>query len=359
MGKKIIFSTGGTGGHIIPTINVMDHLLNKGYEVLLITDDRGYHYCKDHKEFKLYILKSETLTNKNFLQKFLSIFIIMKSVIKSVFILKKEKPDLVFGLGGYVSFPVSFASFFFNIPLIIYENNIVLGRANKILSILSKKILIAKKEMINFPKKYIKKTHTVGPILGKNIINYSNKENKNNKNYFSILVLGGSQGAKIFGNIIPSVIKKIKDEGHEIEIIQQCVMEQKKSLVDFYDRNKIKNYVFHFEKNVLQLILSSDLAITRCGASTTAELVYTQTPFIAVPLPDSIDNHQYLNAKHYESMGCCFLLKQEHFKEENLFNLITKNIKNKNQLDDIRENMKKNSNKNVYIDIENQIKEFI
>jgi len=359
MSKKIIFSTGGTGGHIIPAINIMEHLFNKGHEVLLITDDRGNHFCKNYKEFKSYILKSETFTNKNFFKKILSFFIIFNSVIKSIFILKKENPDLVFGLGGYVSFPVSFASYFFNIPLIIYENNIILGRTNKFLSIFAKKILIAKKEMINFPKKYKKKTHVVGSILGKNIINHSINENKSNKNNFSILVLGGSQGAKIFGTVIPSVIKRIKDAGYEIEIVQQCIMNQKKSLSDFYSNNKIKNYIFHFEKNILQLILSSDLAVTRCGASTTAELVYTQTPFIAVPLPDSIDNHQHLNAKYYENAGCCLLLKQDNFNEENLFNLITKTIKNKNQLENIRENMKKNSNKNVYIDIENQIKEFI
>ena len=104
---------------------------------------------------------------------------------------------------------------------------------------------------------------------------------------------------------------------------------------------------------------SCDLAISRCGAGTTAELAQTLTPFIAVPLPQSIDNHQYLNAKYYENNGYCRLLEQDNFNSESLFNLIIERIKNKNKLENIRENMKKNYNKNVYSNIENEIKEFI
>ena len=76
-------------------------------------------------------------------------------------------------------------------------------------------------------------------------------------------------------------------------------------------------------------------------------------------LPNSIDDHQYLNAKYYENKGCCLLLEQDNFNTENLFNLIMATMKNKNKLENIRENMKKNYNKNVYNDIKNEIKEFI
>ena len=153
--------------------------------------------------------------------------------------------------------------------------------------------------------------------------------------------------------------KMIKDEGYDIEINQQCIMDQKNSIIDFYKKNNIKNYVFEFEKNILKLVLSSNIAITRCGASTTAELAHTFTPFIAVPLPNSIDNHQYLNAKYYENKGCCWLLEQNNFNTKNLFNLIMETMKNENKLENIRKNMKKNYNKNVYSNIENEIKEFI
>ena len=359
MTKKIIFSTGGTGGHIFPAINLMKHFFDKGYEVLLVTDSRGSNFIKKYPKFKTYLLKAETPTNKNLFKKILSFLVIFYSIIRSIIIIKKENPDLILGFGGYVSFPISFASKFFNLPLVIYENNTVLGRANKYLSSFSKKILVAKKIAINFPEKYRGKTCEVGSILDKNIINYSISKINDNKENFSILVLGGSQGAEIFGKIVPPAIKMIKNQGHSIEIIQQCIMSQKSSLVDFYDKNGIKNHVFEFDKNILKLILSSNLAITRCGASTTAELVHTLTPFIAVPLPNSIDNHQYLNAKYYENKGCCILLEQDYFNTKNLFNLIIETIRNKNKLENIRNNMKKDYNKNVYSYIENAIKDLI
>ena len=359
MTKKIIFSAGGTGGHIFPAIHLMKHFFDKGYKVLLVTDNRGNNFIKHYAEFKSYILKAETLTNKNFFKKILSVLVIFYSILRSIIILKKEKPDLVFGFGGYVSFPISFASKFFNLPLVIYESNLVLGRTNKYLLSFSKKIFLSKVIKKNFPERYKSKICKIGPILDKNIINYSIFKKNNNKENFSILVLGGSQGAEIFGKIIPTVVKMIKDAGYEIEINQQCIIIQKNSIINFYEKNNIKNYVFEFDKNILKLALSSSLAITRCGASTTAELANTLTPFIAVPLPNSVDNHQYLNAKYYENKGCCWLLEQDNFNTENLFNLIIETIKNKNKLENIRENMKKNYNKNVYSNIENEIKEFI
>jgi len=359
MNKKIIFSAGGTGGHIFPAINLMKDFCQKGYKVVLVTDKRGKNFINNYSEFKSYILKTDTPTNKKFLEKILSLLVIFYSLLRSILILRNEKPDLVIGFGGYVSFPISYASKFFKLPLVIYENNLVLGRTNRYLLPFAKKILTAKKIVKNFPDKFKNKVYEAGSILDKNIINYSNLKNHNNKENFTILVLGGSQGAEIFGKILPPVTKMIKEKGYEIKIHQQCIKNQKKTIIDYYSKNNIKNYVFEFEKNILKLILSSDIAITRCGASSTAELAHTCTPFIAVPLPGSIDNHQYLNAKFYEEKGYCWILEEKNFNTKNLFNLITEVIKNKNKLEKVRDSMRKNLNNNVYIDIESQIKELI
>ena len=353
MNKKIIFAAGGTGGHIIPTINLMKHFSERGYEVLLVTDKRGEVFTKNYSKFKTYLLRTGTPTNKNFIKKIISYFVIFFSVIHSIIILKKEKPDLVIGLGGYVSFPISFTSKFFNLPLVIYECNIVLGRTNKYLLQIAKKIFLAH-NIQNFPEKYKNKSYETGTILDKKIINNFNFKEKANNN-LSILVLGGSQGAEIFGRIVPTVIKKIKDKGYNIEINQQCTQNQKKELEDYYKKNSIKNYLFEFDPNILKLTSSSHLAISRCGASTIAELAHTFTPFIAIPLLNSIDNHQYLNAKFYESLGCCWILEEKNFNTENLFNLIIDIIKDKNKLTNMKSNMKKISNNLVYEKIESQI----
>ena len=171
--------------------------------------------------------------------------------------------------------------------------------------------------------------------------------------------MGGSQGAEVFGRIVPSAIKMLKDKEYIIEIIQQCTKQQKNSLIEFYKKNNIQSNIFDFTNNILDLIKSSDLAISRCGASTTAELAHTLTPYIAVPYPYSVDDHQYLNAKYYEEKGCCWVLEQNNFTSINLFNLIMEILKDKKKLKNVRENMKKNDSKDVYDKVENAIREFI
>jgi UDP-N-acetylglucosamine--N-acetylmuramyl-(pentapeptide) pyrophosphoryl-undecaprenol N-acetylglucosamine transferase len=359
MNKKIIFSTGGTGGHILPAIHLMKHFSSIGYEVLLVTDFRGKHFMKSYPEFTTYILNVEVISKKNLLKAMYSLALVFISIIKSIFILKKERPNLVFGLGGYASFPICFSSKFFNLPLLIYENNIVLGVANKYLSKISKKILVAKKIISNPLDKYKDKICEVGTILNKNITNNTLLKKKNNKDIFSILILGGSQGAEIFGTVVPPAIKMLKDNGHKIMVNQQCIPIQKVSIIEFYNKNSIPNHIFEFEKNILDLFLSTDLAITRCGASSTAELVQTLTPFIAIPFPNSIHQHQYLNAKYYKDKGCCLLLEQEKFNTDSLFNLIEEHLKNRKKLDKIQDNMKKKLNTNVYSNIESEIRKLI
>ena len=154
-------------------------------------------------------------------------------------------------------------------------------------------------------------------------------------------------------------MKMIKNNGYEIEVNQQCILSQKEKISDFYKKNNIKNYVFEFDKDLLKLLLDSDLAITRCGASTTAELNHTLTPFIAIPLPKSIDNHQYLNAKYYKDKGCCWILEEKDFNISNLFNFIVKTIDEKNQLKNICHNMTTFHRNDAYTYIEKEIKNFI
>ena len=201
--------------------------------------------------------------------------------------------------------------------------------------------------------------YVVGSILNKKIINKKNLKIEEKSDNFSILVLGGSQGAEIFGKVVPEVIKILQEKGYNIKINQQCLFNQKNQIIDFYKKNNVNNYVFDFEENILQLILDSDIAITRSGASSTAELAHTLTPFIAVPLPNSIDNHQYLNAKYYKDKGCCWILEEKDFNISYLFNFIIKIINEKNQLKNMRHNMTTFHRNDAYTGIEKEIKDFI
>ena len=221
------------------------------------------------------------------------------------------------------------------------------------------KILLAPDSIRNFPEKYNKKIDRVGHIIREDILNYElhNKRKINEK--FSILVLGGSQGTEIFGTVIPETIKKIYNVGYNIKINHHCIKKHIQPLKNFYTENNIDSNVFEFTENILKYILESDIVISRCGASTTAELIHTNTPFIAVPYPYASDNHQYLNAKYYENKGYCWLLEQNHFNDETLFNLVIKILKDKNKLEIIKTNMKNNSFKFTNQKIENAIRNLL
>ncbi len=359
MNKKILFTSGGTGGHLFPAINLMNDLFKKDFEVVLVTDIRGNNFLKENSKFRSIIIKAYTTTNQNLIKKFYSLILIFISILKAFFILKKEKPDLIIGFGGYVSFPMCFSSKFLKIPLAIYENNLVLGRTNKTLLPIAKKIFLGTKIPVVLSEKYKNKIFYVGNILREEIINFSENNISTNKKDFSILILGGSQGAEIFGEIIPPSIKMLKDKGYNIKINQQCTEIQKLYLRDFYSKNNIENNIFNFSNDVVKLMSSSDLAISRSGASTTAELVNTLTPFIAVPYPNSIDDHQYYNAQYYKNQGCCWVINQEKFTSENLYNFLVDIINNKKKLENIRISMKKNDSKDVYKRIYKLIKELI
>ena len=178
MNKKILFSAGGTGGHIFPAISLMKYLSKEKYSVVLCTDLRGFKYLERDQNFKYHILKVKTPYGKNFFTGTLILLKILISIIKSIFILKKERPNLVFGFGGYLSFPICVASRILNIPVILYENNFVIGRTNKYLLPISKRLLTGMEGVCNLKKKYNEKINFVGNILRDDILNFS----KNIKN---------------------------------------------------------------------------------------------------------------------------------------------------------------------------------
>ena len=145
------------------------------------------------------------------------------------------------------------------------------------------------------------------------------------------MVTGGSQGAKIFGDVIPQVVKRLNLQGILKCINQQCIKNQKDTLEKFYKQNNINHLVFEFDNDIFNKIVNADLVITRSGASTIGELAQLNKPFVAVPFPTAMDNHQMENAKYYFDKGCCWIIDQKNFNGETLFNLINKIYNDKNE----------------------------
>ena len=143
--KKVIIATGGTGGHIFPAYSLAKHFIENKVNVEIVSDKRGLKYLQSYKDVKIIEISSSTIFKKNIFQLLFSILIIFYSIFKSLIFLLMNRPNLVFGMGGYSSFPVCLAAKILRVPFIIYENNLIIGKANKYLLPLADKIFVSNK----------------------------------------------------------------------------------------------------------------------------------------------------------------------------------------------------------------------
>ena len=353
--KKILIATGGTGGHIIPAYSLANHFIQNNFIVNLTSDKRGLKYLDYYKNLKVIKISSSPLVKKNIFKFFISISIIFFSIIKSLLILITDRPTIIFGMGGYSSFPLCIAAAILRIKFIIYENNLYIGKANKYLLPFTEKIFVAYKELEGIPEKYNKKVLEVGNILRDEIINSKNNEEKFTKfDTLKILVLGGSQAAKVFADELPSIFKKLNDTGLKVTVYQQCLESQIDQLSNFYKNTEINYKTFNFTDKIIDYYLRANLVITRSGASVLGELINVKIPFITIPLPSSADNHQYKNAEFYEKKGYGYLLEEKDIKNK-MYDLINSLIQNKSRIENIFSNQRQYSDKNIFQDLNIQV----
>ena len=354
---KIVIATGGTGGHVFPAVSLAKIFIKNNYLVEIITDKRGLKYIQQHKDIKLILNNSATIFKKNIIRIFFSIFVILFSYLKSLIILHRTKPMVVFGMGGHASFPVCIAAKTLGIPFIIYENNIQIGKSNKYLLPFACKIFTSYEELVGIKNKYDHKVVVTGNIIREEILNFK-KKNQFTEDVLNILVLGGSQAAKSFGEILPGVFQECKKENVNIKIFQQCTESQNTKLNEAYKNLNFDFELFNFTNNISEYFSKAQLVITRSGSSVTAELINCKIPFISIPYPHATDSHQDKNATYFEKKGYSISVKETEVNKK-LFSLIKSFYKDRKLLDRMTEQQKKHSDKEVFVRINKTIKKLL
>tara|TARA_B100001093_G_C26854867_1_gene1026896 strand:+ start:1154 stop:2242 length:1089 start_codon:yes stop_codon:yes gene_type:complete len=356
--KKLLIATGGTGGHIFPAYALGKFFLKKNFSVKIITDKRGSKFLKNYQDIDLTTINSSTIYSKNFLIVIFSFLKIILATIKSLIILIKFKPKIVFGMGGYSSFPICIAAKILQIPFIIYENNTCIGRTNKFLLPLSQKLFVSYDDLEGINKKYKDKIVKIGNILRDEIFDFKDDSKKSDNDKIGFLILGGSQAAKSFGEKLPYIFKRCSQFGIKLKVYQQCLPSQKKFLQDFYNQLNIENEIFNFSKDLTKYFKKINLAITRAGSSMLAELLNCNIPIISVPLPSSADNHQLKNANYFEKKGYGIMIEEDKI-ENNLFPLIKLMHKDKKLLKKIKSKQKEHTDREVFKRIFGQTKKYL
>jgi UDP-N-acetylglucosamine--N-acetylmuramyl-(pentapeptide) pyrophosphoryl-undecaprenol N-acetylglucosamine transferase len=347
--KKILISTGGSGGHVVPGTIFYEHLQEK-FDISMISDLRGIKFL-DKDKYNIKILDITRISGNIFLAPF-QVFLIFYSLLKAIFFIKKNKIKTLISTGGYMSLPLCLASRILNIKLFLFEPNMVLGRSNKFFIKSCEKIFCYSDKIKNFPNKFIDKISIIPTLLRKEFYN-TNKIDTINKDV-DLLIIGGSQGAKLFDTIIQSSIIDLSKR-FKLKVYQQTNQKNFQRLKLFYQAKNIDNELFDFNGDISIFMNKATICLTRAGASTLAELVFLNVPHVAIPLPAAKDNHQFENAIFYNKHGCNWILNENEINDINLTNKLFDIINNKEAYLNKKRNMKNFSCQNTWNNINQKI----
>ncbi len=325
MGRRIIIMAGGTGGHVFPALAVAQYLIEKEWKVSWIGTKRGME-SKVIPAHAIDIdwLSVQGLRGKGLAAKINNILLLLKSFWQAFVILRKRKPDVVLGMGGYVAGPGGVMASFLRIPLVIHEQNRIPGTTNRLLLKKADKVLEA------FPESFSSNANAIftGNPLRKHFLSIAEKQlwTDTSKRALRILVVGGSQGAQILNEVIPEVAKKLDG----VEIKHQTGTALFEVVTNTYAQLSIKATAYEFIDDMVSAYQWADIVICRAGAMTVSEIAAVGVPAIFIPLPHAIDDHQTANAKYLVDAGAGIMLAQNEFNENSLktaINQIKKSLK--------------------------------
>jgi UDP-N-acetylglucosamine--N-acetylmuramyl-(pentapeptide) pyrophosphoryl-undecaprenol N-acetylglucosamine transferase len=328
--RTIAVVAGGTAGHVFPA-QAISKILGTRNKILFFTDYRGKRFFGQDEE--IIVLPIRNFQGK-FVKKAISLFFLGIATLKALYVLRKEKVVMAIGFGGITSFPVLLAAKILKIPIILHEQNAVLGKANKFF-LKDAEFLATSFEKTMGIDRYHKVIHTGNPI--REVVFDAKRRRTRITSDIYITVIGGSQGATIFDTTIANAITLLPQDLQErINIFQQVRKENHDTVQSIYDTSKVRRLEMKdFFQNVPQLIADSDLVISRAGASTISEIEHLKIPSIIVPIASSKDNHQYHNAEYSSKKGTSKMITEQEFSSSKLAEII-EDLFNKNLIEDYR-----------------------
>lgn len=350
---KIVL-TGGGGGHFYPMIAVAEAIREISQkekildlELIYISDSPYDQKSLDDTGIRFAELK----TGKNRLyfsiENFFDIFKTFFATIKAIFLLYKLFPDAVFSKGGYPAVPVVIAARILKIPLVIHESDSYPGRANKMASKWAQKIAISYKEAAEYLPK--EKTAFVGNIVRKDVrepLTVGAYEYlKLNAALKTILIVGGSQGAKIINDGIVNCLNELLNNYQIIHQVGTKNFDEVKALTDVIledNPNKERYHVYPY-LNKLALRMSagvSSLIISRAGAGFLAEIASWGIPSIVIPITKSNGDHQRKNAYNYAATGACVVIEESNLKPNVLVSEIKRILENESVMSEMKDGTK-------------------
>lgn len=317
--RLIALAAGGTAGHVFPAVALAQALDVRGHKVTLITDKRGGD-IKGLGEIEVHRVSAGGLAGKSLIKRAAGVAELGMGVLQARGLLKRLRPDVVVGFGGYASVPTMVAATMIGFPSAIHEQNAVLGRANRLLAGRVDRIALSFEKSRSLPDEVLEKTvHTGMPVRPEIAdVGLASKSRKDGEP-LSILITGGSQGATVLSDVVPKAMAELSDEQRkQIRVIQQCRAEDIDGVRKHYDEIGIDADLATFFGDMPARMQAVDLMICRSGASSVAEALAAGRPAILVPYPHAVDDHQAANAHAVAEVGAGWLMDQSIFTPSRL-----------------------------------------
>jgi UDP-N-acetylglucosamine--N-acetylmuramyl-(pentapeptide) pyrophosphoryl-undecaprenol N-acetylglucosamine transferase len=308
---RMLIAGGGTGGHLFPGMAMAEELLSRspGNEVVFVGTGRGLEArVVPQCGYPLETIPVLPIRGRGFFSVLRSIFTLPRALAASMRIIRSRKPDIVVGVGGYASGPVVLAAWLMRVNRVICEQNTVPGTTSRILGRLAEAVFIAFEESREFfPGR---KAHLLGnPIRRELVDNYLRSKIPTGK--FTVLVFGGSQGARVINTAFADAVERMKEAWEGMAVIHQTGRADFAEVSARYGKMGFDAEVVEFIEDMSPAYRKADLIVCRAGATSLAELGVCRKPAILIPYPFAADDHQQRNAEAMERAGAAVVIRQD------------------------------------------------
>jgi UDP-N-acetylglucosamine--N-acetylmuramyl-(pentapeptide) pyrophosphoryl-undecaprenol N-acetylglucosamine transferase len=306
LSRTILIMAGGTGGHVFPALAVADYLRERGWNVVWLGTKLGMEAkLVPQRGFDIEWVRFSGLRGKGPLRMALLPFNLLIAFWQSVGVLLRRRPDVVLGMGGYVTFPGGVMAVALARPFAVHEQNSIAGLANRVLA------KIADVRMVAFPNALARSIWTGNPVRGDIASMPPPAERYGKRNGpLRVLVLGGSLGAQALNATVPLALAELAPESRP-QLTHQAGAAHIETLRNNYQAAGVSAELVAFIDDMASRYADADLVICRAGAMTIAELAAAGVASILVPFPHAVDDHQTANAHFLSNAGAATLLPQK------------------------------------------------
>jgi UDP-N-acetylglucosamine--N-acetylmuramyl-(pentapeptide) pyrophosphoryl-undecaprenol N-acetylglucosamine transferase len=313
----VLLAAGGTGGHLFPAEALATALDKRGVAVELATDNRAAHFKFPARA--VHLIPSATVRGRNPIALARTATLLALGTAKAWSLLGRMRPNVVVGFGGYPTVPPILAASLRGIPTVLHEQNGVMGRANRLLAPRVTAIATGFRTPKNFNRHWQNKITFTGNPLRLQVVAAAELPYPGVNENLRLLVFGGSQGAHVMAEIVPSAVARLNAELRaRLSVVQQARAEDLDAVRADYARLGVAIEIAPFFSDLPARMGAAHLVISRSGASTVAELSAIGRPAILVPLPHALDQDQFANAGILQEGGGALRIEQRDFTPERL-----------------------------------------